>query len=127
MSALEMRMSDHTQSGPARTVTFDDYMRIEIRVGTIVGAEQLAGARKPAYKLLIDFGEFGTKGSSAQITNYYSATELVGKQVACVVNFPPRRIAGFSSEVLVLGAVLGAEDVVLLHPERRVPDGSRVA
>jgi tRNA-binding protein len=120
-------MSDHAQTAPAQTITFDDYMRIDIRIGTIVGAEEFVGARVAAYKLTVDFGEFGTRRSSAQITKYYSAAELVGRQVACVVNFPPKRIAGFSSEVLVLGAVLGAQDVVLLHPERPVPNGSRVA
>ncbi len=120
-------MSDQPHGAEAATVTFDDFLRIDIRVGTVLSAEPLVGARIPAIKLEIDFGELGRKQSSAQITKYYSAEELVGKQVVCVVNFPPKRIAGFASEVLVLGAVIAPADVVLLQVERAVPDGTRIA
>ena len=83
-------------------------------------------ARKPAYQLRIDFGELGLKSSSAQITKYYDKSDLVGKLVLAVVNFPPRQIANFSSDVLTLGVVLGDGDIVLVHPEREVPLGSRI-
>lgn len=120
-------MSDQPPEAPLPRVTYDDYARLDIRMGTVVGADPFPEARSPAYRLTIDFGELGTRRSSAQITRYYEASQLVGKQVACVVNFPPKRIAGFTSEVLVLGAVLNPGTVVLLFPDRPVPDGTRVA
>jgi tRNA-binding protein len=108
-------------------VTFDDFQRVEMRVGRIVAAEPFPEARKPAYKLRIDFGpEIGIKQSSAQLTTLYSREELVGRLVVGVVNFPPRRVAGFNSEVLVLGASDTEGAVVLLHPERDVPLGARI-
>jgi tRNA-binding protein len=109
------------------TVTFEDFQQIEMRVGRIVAAEPFPEARKPAYKLRIDFGpEIGIKQSSAQLTILYTSQELVGRLVVGVVNFPPRRVAGFNSEVLVLGAADSEGAVVLLHPERDVPLGARI-
>jgi tRNA-binding protein len=107
-------------------ITYDQFLEVDIRAGRIVRAEPFPKARRPAYKLQIDFGELGVKTSSAQITKYYAAQDLVGKLVLAVVNFPPRRIADFDSEVLTLGVMLGAGDVVLVHPEREVPLGRRL-
>lgn len=109
------------------TITFDDFLRIDIRTGTIVSAELNPKARVPAYRLEIDFGEMGTRTSSAQITRNYSAEELVGRQVVAVMNFPSKRIAGVKSEVLVLGAVSEVHDVVLLHPDTKIENGARIA
>ncbi len=105
---------------------FDDFQKLDIRIGTIVEAMPFPEARVPAIKLVIDFGELGTKRSSAQITRRYTAEALVGRQVAAVVNMPPRRIAGFASEVLVLGGMPEPGDVVLLALDQRVPNGTRV-
>ncbi len=106
---------------------FDDFTKLEIRAGVVLEAEAFPEARKPAIKLRIDFGyEIGIKRSSAQITERYTPEELVGRQVIAVVNFPPRRIAGFESEVLVLGAYSDAGEVVLLAPDAPVPRGARV-
>jgi len=106
--------------------TIGDFERSDIRVGQIVAAEPLAGARKPAFKLTIDFGPLGIKHSSAQITVHYTPAELIGRRVLGVVNFPPRRIAGFSSEVLTLGLPDEQGAVVLIQPERDVPLGSQL-
>ncbi len=109
------------------TVTFEDFQRVEMRVGRIIGAEPFPEARKPAYKLRIDFGpEIGIKHSSAQLTILYRPEDLIGRLIVGVVNFPPRRIAGFNSEVLVLGAADAEGAVVLLHPERDLPLGARI-
>jgi tRNA-binding protein len=103
---------------------------VDMRVGKVIACEPFPEARKPSYKLTIDFGPLGTKRSSAQLTAYYSPEDLVGRLVVAVVNFPPRRIAGFASEVLVLGlpgaGVARAGTVVLLEPERKVALGARV-
>ena len=106
--------------------TFDDFMKLDIRVGTITEARVFAKARKPAYQLVVDFGpELGTKKSSAQITQHYTPAELVGRQVLAVVNFPPRQIADFMSEVLVLGTY-SEGGVVLIAPERSVKNGDKL-
>jgi tRNA-binding protein len=107
--------------------SFEDFQKIDLRVGTIINAEEFPEARKPAYKLTIDFGDLGTKQSSAQITKRYKLEELIGRQIVAVFNFPPRKIAGFSSEVLVVGATAETDDVVLLAPENELPNGSLVA
>jgi tRNA-binding protein len=107
--------------------TFDEFLKIDIRVGTIVKASPFPEAKKPAIKLEIDFGpELGVKRSSAQLTMHYSPAELIGKQVVAVVNFPVRRIATLDSEVLVLGAMPTPSEVVLLQVERRVENGTSI-
>ena len=106
--------------------TFDDFMKLDIRVGTITEARVFAKARKPAYQLVVDFGEeIGTKKSSAQITQHYTPEELVGRQVLAVVNFPPRQIADFMSEVLVLGTY-SEGGVVLIRPDKDVQNGDKL-
>jgi tRNA-binding protein len=109
------------------TIAYDDFARVDIRVGTIMAVEAYPEARRPAFKLTVDFGpEIGVKRSSAQITTHYRLQELVGRQVAAVVNFAPKQIGKFLSEVLVLGFPDAAGEVVLVQPERRVPDGARL-
>ena len=106
--------------------TFDDFMKLDIRVGTIIDAKVFEKARKPAYQLQVDFGEeIGVKKSSAQITNHYQPEELVNKQVLAVVNFPPRQIANFMSEVLVLGTY-SEDGVVLITPDKIVKNGDKL-
>ena len=121
-------MSDATEgNGHTGEITIDDFQRVDIRVGRIVAAEPLAGARKPAYALRIDFGaELGMRQSSAQITVHYQPGELVGRLVLAVVNFPPRRIAGYRSEVLTLGVPDADGAVVLITPTDAVPLGGRL-
>ena len=106
--------------------TYDDFSKIEIRIGTVVRAEAFTQARRPAIKMWIDFGPLGVLTSSAQITRRYDPAQLVGSQVLGVTNFPPRKIAGFDSQVLVLGAIPAEEDVVLVRPDRDVAPGTRV-
>jgi len=109
------------------TINYSDFEKIDIRVGVIVAAEEFPQARKPAYKLKIDFGgEIGIKRSSAQITIHYACSDLIGKQVVAVVNFPPRQIGPFISEVLTLGVPDEKGDIVLLSPDHPVPLGGRM-
>ncbi len=109
-------------------ISWDDFSRVELRVGTIVKVEEFPEARKPAYKLQIDFGEeIGIKKSSAQITDLYTVQELAGRQVVGVVNFPPRQIGPFMSECLVTGFIRDDNAVVLAVPDKEVPNGSKLA
>ena len=114
-------------AAPAPTIGFDEFMAVDIRIGTIVTAEPFPQARKPAFKLTIDFGAMiGIKRSSAQITEHYTPEALVGRQVAAVVNFPPRQIGPMMSEVLTLGFPDADGKVVLIGPSEPVPDGGRL-
>ncbi len=107
-------------------ITWDDFEKIDMRVGTIIEAHDFAKARKPAYKLKIDFGSAGIKNSSAQITTLYSKEDLIGKQVIAVVNFPPKQIADFISECLVLGVYNEKNEVVLLQPTFPTGNGNKI-
>ncbi|MDN3506407.1 MAG: tRNA-binding protein [Simkaniaceae bacterium] len=108
-------------------IEFSDFLKVDIRVGTIQSVEEFPEARRPAFKLVIDFGEeIGEKKTSAQITKLYSKDELVGKQVLAVVNFPPKQIGPFMSEVLVLGLGNENDDIVLVSPEQGVPNGQKL-
>ncbi|MBO9454727.1 tRNA-binding protein [Paracoccus sp. R12_1] len=108
------------------TISFDDFLKVDVRVATITRAEPFPEARKPAIKLWLDLGELGERKSSAQITRHYDTDVLVGKQVLCVVNFPPRQIGRFMSEVLVLGVPDEQGEVVLIRPDLDVPNGGRL-
>ena len=106
--------------------TFSDFEKLDIRSGTIIDVQDFPEARKPALKLWIDFGELGVKKSSAQITKLYSKENLVGQQIVAIINFPPRQIATFISEVLVLGVYGNNDEVILLQPERKVENGAKI-
>jgi len=110
-----------------KTISFEEFLRVDIRVGRILSVEDFPEARNPAYKLTIDFGKLGVKKSSAQITKRYAKEQLLGRQVVAVVNFPPKQIADFISEVLVLGAITKNNGVVLLRPDQDVELGDKVA
>jgi tRNA-binding protein len=111
----------------AEEISFSDFLKVDIRVGTIVTAEAYPEARKPSYKLTIDFGsEIGIKKSSAQITAHYRLEDLLGRQIAAVINFPPRQIGKFMSEVLTLGFPDEKGEVVLVQPSHPVPNGGRL-
>jgi tRNA-binding protein len=119
-------MAEPTETAELSSV--EEFFRTDIRTGRIVKSEPNEQARVPAYKLWIDFGDLGIKQSSAQIAARYGAEELVGRTVVAVTNFPPRRVAGFKSEVLVLGVPIeGTDEVVLLTPDAAVPPGARIA
>ena len=107
-------------------ITYNDFEKVDIRVGKIIRVEDFPKARKPAYKLWIDFGDLGVKKSSAQITRLYSKDDLAGRLIIAVTNFPPRQVADFISEVLILGVVLDNDEVVLVQPDRDVPPGKRI-
>jgi tRNA-binding protein len=108
-------------------ITYDDFVRVDVRVGTVLEAAPLEGARKPAFRLSIDFGpEIGVKKSSAQLTRHYTPEGLVGRQVAAVVNFPPRQIGKFMSQVLTLGFPDGDGSVVLVVPDKSIPNGGKL-
>lgn len=109
------------------TVTFDDFLKVDIRIGTILEVNDFPKARKPAYQLTIDFGTLGIKKSSAQITNLYSKEDLIGKQISAILNFKPRQIANFMSECLVLGVYNENNEVVLLKPFKKIKNGETVS
>jgi tRNA-binding protein len=108
------------------TITWDDFEKIDIRVGTIMEVNDFPKAKNPAYQITIDFGDFGIKKSSAQITNLYDKEALKGKQIIAIVNFPPKQIANFFSECLVLGIYTDKKEVVLLTPDRPVQNGWKI-
>lgn len=107
-------------------LSFNEFMKVEMRVGTIIHAELFKEAEKSAYKILVDFGKLGNRKTSAQITNLYSPDELIGKQVVAVMNFPPKQIANLMSECLILGAVGNESEVTLITPERKIENGLRI-
>lgn len=107
-------------------ISWEDFERVEMRVGTIVAVDDFPKARKPSYKLTIDFGPFGTRRSSAAIRPFYTKEELLDRQVVCVMNFPPRQIADFSSEVLTLGVMEHGGPIVLLMPDKQAEVGGRI-
>ncbi|GBQ26769.1 tRNA-binding protein [Gluconacetobacter azotocaptans] len=120
-------MTDIDPSGPSPATDIETFARLDIRVGTVVDARPFPAARKPAYQLWIDFGpRIGVKRSSAQITTHYTPDLLIGRQVCAVVNFPPRQIGPFRSEVLTLGMPDDKGDVVLIRPDQTVPDGGKL-
>ncbi len=122
-----MHLNHDTDTPAADLISFDDFLRVDIRIGTIVEAEPFPQARKPAFKLKIDFGPaIGVKKSSAQIVDRYALEDLRGRQVAAVVNFRPRQIGKFMSEVLTLGFADAEGAVILFAPDRKVPNGSRL-
>jgi tRNA-binding protein len=108
------------------TINFEDFTKVDLRVGTIIEVDDFPQARNPAYQLTIDFGDLGIKKSSAQITTIYTKEELLGRQIVATINFPKKQIANFMSECLVMGAVDG-KDVILLKPEHKVKNGSTVS
>ncbi|TYB79916.1 tRNA-binding protein [Bizionia myxarmorum] len=110
-----------------KNLTWNEFEKVDMRVGTIISAEIFKEVKNPAYKLIVDFGTLGNLKTSAQITNLYSVESLVGKQVVAVVNFPAKQIANMMSECLILGGLGDDKDVVLLQPERVIPNGTKIA
>jgi tRNA-binding protein len=109
-----------------KILEWNEFMKVEMRVGTIISAIEFKEVRNPAYKIVIDFGALGLKKSSAQITELYSTEEIIGKQVIAVVNFPAKQIANFMSECLVLGGIGENKEVTLIQPERKVENGTKI-
>lgn len=107
-------------------ITWNDFTKVEMRIGTIISAEDFIKARNPAYKLIVDFGKYGKRKTSAQITALYKPEELIGKQVIAVINFPPKQIANIMSECLVLGGLGENQEVILIEPERKVENGIKI-
>lgn len=116
--------AEHTSA--ADQISFADFLKVDIRCGTVVGVEDFPEARKPAYKLTIDFGDLGIKRSSAQITHHYKKEDLIGKQIIAVVNFPKKQVGKFMSEVLVLGLPQADGTVILIEPNLKASNGSRM-
>lgn len=114
------------ESSEEKKLEWNEFMKVEMRVGTIISAEEFKEARNPAYKIVVDFGEFGKRKTSAQITELYNAKEIIGKQVIAVVNFPPKQIANIMSECLILGGVGKNKEVTLIQPERKVENGTKI-
>tara|TARA_B100000949_G_C14235021_1_gene430727 strand:+ start:667 stop:1023 length:357 start_codon:yes stop_codon:yes gene_type:complete len=117
-----MKMDEKTSN----ELTWSDFTKVEMRIGTILEAEVFEEARNPAYKMIIDFGAVGKRKTSAQITDLYTPEELIGKQVVAVVNFPPKQIATMMSECLVLGGIGQNKEITLLQPERSIENGTRI-
>jgi len=109
-----------------QNLTWNEFLKVEMSVGTIISAEIFKEVSKPAYKMLIDFGEFGMRKTSAQITELYTPEDLIGRQIVAVINFPPKQIANMMSECLVLGGIGENKDVILIQPERKVKNGTRI-
>lgn len=109
-----------------KELTWDDFMKVEMRVGTVISAEEFKEARHPAYQMIIDFGDFGKRKTSAQITTLYEPKDIIGRQVIAVINFPPKQIANIMSECLVLGGIGENKEVTLIEPERKVANGTRI-
>jgi tRNA-binding protein len=107
-------------------LTWSDFMKVEMRVGTVISAEEFKEVKNPAYKMIIDFGSYGERKTSAQITKLYQPKDLIGKQVIAVVNFPPKQIANIMSECLVLGAVGEQKEVTLIEPGMKIENGTRI-
>jgi len=123
-----MHLTHDPENPPEDAIAFADFLKVDIRIGTIISANEFPEARKPAYKLVIDFGPgVGVKKSSAQITRHYTCDELVGRQVSAVVNFPPRQIGKFMSEVLTLGYPDDQGRIVLVTVDQTMPNGARLA
>jgi tRNA-binding protein len=107
-------------------ISWNDFSKIEMRVGTIISAEVFKEVKNPAYKIIVDFGEYGTRKTSAQITKLYKSEELIGLQIIAVLNFPPKQIANIMSECLILGAVGDNKDVILIQPEKNIENGLKI-
>jgi len=107
-------------------LSWNDFMKVDMRIGTIIEVKEFKEAKNPAYKLKVDFGEIGIRKTSAQITKLYSPNEIIGKQVIAVINFPPKQIANFMSECLILGAVGEDKEVILIEPDRKTKNGQKI-